>query len=169
MSRVSSSTALPIARITLRTLIIANWVVAVMILILLAVSPNERWIMSAFHLSPSPDATRVVMGLRAIAVLGLIGIPLNYIVLTRLLAIVDMTHELKASGQSGAGDLLSRAIDLLPTQLLTPLFRLASRSSVARCGRWARVSSPSCAASCGRWTRVSSRSCAGKCGPCATN
>ena len=49
----------------------------------------------------------------------------------RLLAVVDMTHELKASGQSGAGDLLGQAVDLLPTQLLTPLFRLASRSSVA--------------------------------------
>jgi diacylglycerol O-acyltransferase / wax synthase len=49
----------------------------------------------------------------------------------RLLAVVDMTHALKASGQSGAGDLLGQAVDLLPTQLLTPLFRLASRSSVA--------------------------------------
>ena len=49
----------------------------------------------------------------------------------RLLAVVDMTHELKASGQSGAGDLLGQTVDLLPTQLLTPLFRMASRSSVA--------------------------------------
>ena len=41
------------------------------------------------------------------------------------------TRELKASGQSGAGDLLNQAVDLLPAQLLGPLFRLASRSSVA--------------------------------------
>ena len=49
----------------------------------------------------------------------------------RLLRVVETTHELKASGQSGAGDLLTRAIDLLPTQLLAPLFRRAARSSVA--------------------------------------
>ena len=50
---------------------------------------------------------------------------------TRLLAVVEMTGELKASGQSGAGDLFNQAVDLLPTRLLTPLFRLVSRSSVA--------------------------------------
>ena len=50
---------------------------------------------------------------------------------SRLLAVVELTRELKASGQSGAGDLVNQAFDLLPTQLLTPLFRLMSGSSVA--------------------------------------
>ena len=50
---------------------------------------------------------------------------------TRLLAVVELTRELKASGQSSAGDLFNQAVELLPTRLLTPLFRLASRSSVA--------------------------------------
>jgi hypothetical protein len=59
------------------------------ILALLVVMPNEQWIMSSFKLSPSPDAERLVMGLRAIAVLGLVTIPLNYLVLKRLLAIVE--------------------------------------------------------------------------------
>jgi WS/DGAT/MGAT family acyltransferase len=49
----------------------------------------------------------------------------------RLLSVVDLTGELKASGQSGAGDLLNQAVDLLPAQLLAALFRLASRSTVA--------------------------------------
>jgi diacylglycerol O-acyltransferase len=49
----------------------------------------------------------------------------------RLLAVIDVTRRLKASGQSGAGDLLNQAVELLPVQLLGPLFRLASRSSVA--------------------------------------
>lgn len=49
----------------------------------------------------------------------------------RLLRVVEMTQALKASGQSGAGDLLGQAAELVPTQLLGPLFRLASRSSVA--------------------------------------
>jgi diacylglycerol O-acyltransferase len=49
----------------------------------------------------------------------------------RLLKVVETTHELKASGLSGAGDVLGQVMDLLPTQLLAPLFRRAARSSVA--------------------------------------
>lgn len=90
MSRpTSSSAALPIAYVTLRILIVVNWLGGVAILALLVVMPNEQWIMSAFKLSPSPDTERLVMGLRAIAALGLVTIPLNYVVLKRLLAIVE--------------------------------------------------------------------------------
>src|SRR5436189_775338 len=85
----SSSAALPIAFVGLRILIVVNWLMGAAILALLVVMPNEQWIMSAFKLSPSPDAERLVMGLRAIAVLGLVTIPLNYVVLKRLLAIVE--------------------------------------------------------------------------------
>src|SRR5438045_7531002 len=87
-SPASSSAALPIAYVMLRILIVVNWLGGAAILALLVVMPNEQWIMSAFKLSPSPDAERLVMGLRAIAVLGLVTIPLNYVVLKRLLAIV---------------------------------------------------------------------------------
>src|SRR5450755_1812813 len=87
------SAALPIAHIVLRILIVLNWLFGAAILALLVVMPNEQWIMSAFHLSPSPDADRLVMGLRAIAVLGLATIPLNYVVLKRLLAIVKTVRE----------------------------------------------------------------------------
>jgi hypothetical protein len=83
------SAALPIAHVVLRILIVLNWLMGAAILALLVVMPNEQWIMSAFHLSPSPDASRLVMGLRVIAVLGLATIPLNYVVLKRLLAIVE--------------------------------------------------------------------------------
>ena len=86
---ISSSAALPIAYVVLRILIVVNWLGGVAILALLVVMPNEQWIMSAFKLSPSPDAERLVMGLRAIAVLGLVAIPLHYVVLKRLLAIVE--------------------------------------------------------------------------------
>jgi hypothetical protein len=72
----------------LRILIVVNWLGGGAILALLVVLPNEQWIMSAFKLSPSPEAERLVTGLRAIAALGLVAIPLNYVVLKRLLAIV---------------------------------------------------------------------------------
>ena len=84
-----SSAAMPIAYVMLRILIVVNWLSGAAILALLVVSPNEQWIMSAFKLSPSPEAERLVMGLRAIAVLGLVSVPLHYVVLRRLLAIVE--------------------------------------------------------------------------------
>src|SRR5437899_7186955 len=89
MSRPASSAALPIAYVVLRLLIVGNWLMGAVILALLVVMPNEQWIMSAFKLSPSPDTDRLIMGLRAIAALGLAGIPLNYAVLKRLRAIVE--------------------------------------------------------------------------------
>jgi len=92
-SSVSSSAALPIANVALRILIVLNWIGGALILVLLVVMPNEQWIMSAFKLSPSPEAERVVMGLRAVAVLGIVTIPLNYIVLKRLLEIVKTVRE----------------------------------------------------------------------------
>jgi len=79
--QISSSAALPIAYVLLRILIVLNWLMVPVILVLLFVVPNRQWIMSSFDLSPSPDADRLVMGLRAIAVLGLAAIPLNYVVL----------------------------------------------------------------------------------------
>ena len=85
----SYSAALPIAYVMLRILIVVNWVVGAGIIALLFVLPNEQWIMSAFRIAPSPDASRLIMGLRAIAVVGLVGIPINYLILKRLLAIVE--------------------------------------------------------------------------------
>jgi hypothetical protein len=85
----ASSAALPIAHLGLRILIVLNWLSGVAILALLVVVPNREWILSALHLSPSPDAERVILGLRAIASIGLLAIPLNYVVLKQLLAMVE--------------------------------------------------------------------------------
>jgi hypothetical protein len=68
----------------LRILIVANWLMGAAILALLVALPNEQWIMTAFKLSPSPEAERLVVGLRVVAVLGLAVVPLNYAVLKRL-------------------------------------------------------------------------------------
>jgi hypothetical protein len=86
---VPSSAALPIAHVVLRILVVLNWLGGAAILALLVVIPNERWIMSAFRLAASPDTDRLILGLRSVAVLGLVAIPLNYVILKRLLAIVD--------------------------------------------------------------------------------
>jgi hypothetical protein len=120
MSRpASSSAALPIAHIMLRILIVMNWLMAAVILALLVASPNEQWIMSAFKLAPSPEADRLVIGLRAIAGLGLVAIPLNYAVLKRLLAIVETVRGGDPFVAANAVRLQAIAWSLLALQVLS--------------------------------------------------
>src|SRR5256714_9244543 len=115
----SSSAALPIAYVTLRILIVLNWMMVVVILALLFVVPNEQWIMRSFGLSPSPEAERLVMGLRAIAVLGLAAIPLNYVVLKRLLAMVETVRAGDPFVAANASRLQAIAWVLFTLQLLS--------------------------------------------------
>lgn len=89
------------------------------ILALLVVSPNEQWIMAAFKLPPSPDTERLIMGLRAVAVLGLAAIPLNYAVLKRLLAIVLTVRAGDPFVAANARRLQAIAWALLAIQLLS--------------------------------------------------
>ena len=89
MTKPAATAALPIAHVVLRTLIVVNWLYGAAIAVLLFAMPTRRWIMSSLELSPSPEADQVVLGMRAIAAIGLVSIPLNYLVLKRLLAIVE--------------------------------------------------------------------------------
>lgn len=116
---ISSSAALPITYVFLRILVVVNWLGGVAILALLLVTPNEQWIMSAFKLSPSPDTERLVMGLRAIAVLGLVVIPLNYAILKRLLAIVQTVREGDPFVAANASRLQAIAWVLLALQIIS--------------------------------------------------
>ena len=113
------SAALPIAYVVLRILVVMNLLMGAAILVLLLVSPNEQWIMSAFDLSPSPEAERLVMGLRAIAVLGLAAVPLNYAALKRLLAIVETVRAGDPFVAANANRLQAIAWALLALQLLS--------------------------------------------------
>jgi hypothetical protein len=113
------STALPIAHVVLRILIVLNWLGGAAILALLVVMPNEEWIMSAFKIHPSPDADRLIMGLRTVAALGLATIPLNYVVLKRLLAIVGTVREGDPFVAANASRLQTIAWSLLALQLFS--------------------------------------------------
>src|SRR5215472_3447227 len=117
--RTSSSAALPIAYGVLRILIIVNWLMGAAIVCLLVLMPNGQWIMAAFKLSPSPDAEGLILGLRAVAVLGLVGIPLNYAVLKRLLAIVLTVRAGDPFVAANACRLQAIAWALLALQLLS--------------------------------------------------
>ncbi len=118
-TQTSSSAALPVAYVVLRILIVINWLMGAAILALLVVMPNQQWIMAAFKISPSPDAERLITGLRAVAVLGLVGIPLNYAVLKKLLAIVLTVRAGDPFVAANAHRLQAIAWALLALQLLS--------------------------------------------------
>jgi hypothetical protein len=119
MSKPASSAALPIAHVVLRILIVLNWLSGAAIATLLVAMPTRRWIMSSFDLSPSPEADQVVMALRAIAVIGLIAIPLNDLVLRRLLAIVETVRAGDPFVAANASRLQAIAWALLTLQLFS--------------------------------------------------
>ena len=118
-SPVSPSPALPIASVALRILIVLNWLMGAGILALLVIMPNRQWILTAFKIPPSPDAERLIMGLRAVAVLGLVGIPLNHVVLKRLHAIVVAVRGGEPFLAANAYRLQAIAWALLGIQLLS--------------------------------------------------
>ncbi len=115
----SYSAALPIAHVVLRILVVLNWLCGAAILALLVVMPNEQWIMAAFKLTPSPETEQLVMGMRAIAVLGLAVIPLNYVVLKRLIAMVETVRAGDPFVAANANRLQAIAWALLALQLLS--------------------------------------------------
>lgn len=117
-SRLSSSAALPTAHVVLRLLIVLNWLMGAAILALLVV-PNEKWIMAAFKLSTSPETERLIMGLRAIAVFGLVAVPLHYVVLKRLLAMVETVRAGNPFVAANASRLQAIAWTLLALQLVS--------------------------------------------------
>jgi len=115
----SSSAALPIARLALRILVVVNWLYGAVIFTLLVAAPTRRWLMISLGLSPSPEADRLILGFRGIAVLGLATIPLDYAVLKRLLAIVDTVRAGDPFVATNASRLQAIAWALLVLQLLS--------------------------------------------------
>jgi hypothetical protein len=122
------SAALPIAHIVLRILIVLNWLMAICILVLLIFMPNEQWIMRSFGLAPSPEADRLVMGMRAIALIGLIAIPLNHAILKRLLAMVETVRAGAPFVAANAVRLQTIAWVLLTLQLLGIVIEAIARA-----------------------------------------
>jgi hypothetical protein len=115
----SDSAALPIAHVALRILIVLNWLVGAAFFALLVVAPNEQWIMTAYKLSPSPEAERLIFGLRVIIVFIIAIIPFNHVVLKRLLAIVETVRARDPFVGANAYRLRAIAWALLAAQLLS--------------------------------------------------
>lgn len=114
------SAALPTAHLVLRVLIVLNWLSGAGILaLLIATIAAEQWTMNALGISADSEIRRLIMPLRAIAALGLVAIPLNDVVLRRLLAIVGTVRRSDPFVAVNAHRLQHIAWALLALQLIS--------------------------------------------------
>ena len=126
----STSAALPIAYVVLRLLVVVNWVFGAAILTLLVAMPTSQWIRSALGIPPSPEADRLIIGLHAIAIVGLAAIPVNHAVLKRLLAMVETVRAGDPFVAANASRLQGIAWALLALQLLSVVDRRHRRGDL---------------------------------------
>ena len=114
------SAPLPMAYGVLRILIVLNWLYGAAILALLtATIIAERWTMTALGVPPSPDNGPLIMGMRAIAALGMVAVPLNYAILKRLVAMVETVRAGDPFVAANADRLQAIAWVLLGLQVLS--------------------------------------------------
>ena len=88
MSR--KSVALPTAYVVLRILIVLNWFYGACILAILTYSfVNEPFLMRALKLASPAENPALVFGVRAVAALGILTVPINLAMLKRMVAMVQ--------------------------------------------------------------------------------
>jgi hypothetical protein len=113
------STALFATRVTLRTLVILNWIFAALILGMLAISfAAEDWTWRALGVGPVAGHEAVVAGMRAIMVIGIAGVPISYLVFSRLLRIVESVRRGEAFTSDNAGRLRTIAWAMVGLEVL---------------------------------------------------
>ena len=124
MSR-PSSTALPIAYVGLRILIVLNWLYgAVVLAILVGMFAAAQWMMTALGVPPSAQSGPLIIGMRAIAAFGLVAVPLNLALLKRLVAMVQTVRAGDPFVAANAYRLQAIAWFLLGLQMLSLLIGL---------------------------------------------
>jgi hypothetical protein len=113
------STALFVTWVTLRILVILNWIVGVLIFALLAISfEAEEWTWRALGVGSVAGHESLVAGMRAIIVIGIVGTPIAYLVFSRLLRIVESVRTGEPFTADNAGRLRTIAWALLGLELL---------------------------------------------------
>ena len=113
------STALFVTWVTLRILVILNWIVGVLIFALLAISfEAEEWTWRALGVGSVAGHESPVAGMRAIIVIGIVGTPIAYLVFSRLLRIVESVRTGEPFTADNAGRLRTIAWALLGLELL---------------------------------------------------
>jgi len=113
------STALLATWVTLRILIVLNWILGALIFALLAISfQAEEWTWRALGVGAVAGHESVLAGMRAIMVIGIAGTPITYIVFSRLLRIVESVRSGVAFTIENAGRLRIIAWGMFGLELL---------------------------------------------------
>jgi hypothetical protein len=108
------------SRVTLRILILLNWLYAAAILVGLVGSfTAEKQVMTILGVPPSAETQPLIHGMQAMALLGLVSIPLHYIILRRLLDVVESVRLGATFVAENASRLQRIAWALLGLQLLS--------------------------------------------------
>jgi hypothetical protein len=129
MSRPSSA-ALPIAYVVLRILIVLNWIYgAIVLAILIGMFAAGQWTLTALGVPPSVQSAPLIMGMRAIAALGLVAVPLNLAMLKRLVAMVETVRAGNPFVAANAYRLNAIAWLLLGQQLLSVIIGLIGKAA----------------------------------------
>ena len=125
--------ALPVARIVLKLLVVLNWIYAAIVLaILVGLLSNPAWTMTALGFAPADQTAALITGVRLIALVGLAAVPLNLIVLRRLLQMIDTVRAGDPFVARNAERLQVIAWALLGQQILQLLVGLIARASSAK-------------------------------------
>jgi intracellular septation protein A len=113
------STALRATWVTLRILIVLNWIFGALIFALLAVSfEAEEWTWRALGVGAVPGHEGVIAGMRAIMVIGIVGAPIAYVVFSRLLRMLESVRTGEPFTRENAGRLRTIAWALLGIESL---------------------------------------------------
>jgi Protein of unknown function (DUF2975) len=119
MKTTKHSTTLLATWVTLRILIVLNWIYGAVIFGMLAMSfAAAGWTWRAFGVDPVLGHEGMVAGMRAIMVIGIAGTPLTYVVFSRLLRIVESVRSGVAFTTENAGRLRTIAWAMLGLELL---------------------------------------------------
>jgi Protein of unknown function (DUF2975) len=105
--------------VTLRILILLNWIFGALIFALLAISfQAEEWTWRALHVGAVAGHESVVAGMRAIMVIGIASTPITWAVFSRLLRIVESVRAGEPFTVHNAGRLRTVAWALFGLELL---------------------------------------------------
>jgi hypothetical protein len=132
MARTTTA-ALPIAYVVLRILIVLNWLYGAAVLgLVIFANANPAWFMKAIDVPAGMDPKPIMIGLTAIATLGLLAVPLNHLILTRLLRMVETVGRGDPFIAANAYRLNAIAWALLGLQLLSIVIGAIGKAIASR-------------------------------------
>ena len=113
------SSVLPVAWVTLRTLIVLNWVYGALIFLFLLISLRaEEWTWRALGVGSIAGHEGIVAGMRSIMVIGIVSVPIAFVFFRQLLRIVRSVRAGEPFAVENAGRLKVIAWALLALQVL---------------------------------------------------